>query len=64
MDDSMVWPECPQHDAGLHPELVAEGAVWVCRVGGHTVSRIGQLGDAVPLSARAAKRLQRRKKRR
>jgi hypothetical protein len=64
MDDSMVWPECPQHDAGLHPDLVDERAVWVCRVGGHTVSRIGHLGDAVLLSARAAKRLERRKKRR
>ena len=64
MDDSTVWPECPQHDAGLHPELVDEGAVWVCRAGGHTVARIGHLGGAVPRSARAARRLERRKKRR
>jgi hypothetical protein len=64
MDDGVVWPECPQHDAGLHPELVDERAVWVCRVGGHKVARIGQLGAAVPLSARAAKRLERRKRRR
>jgi hypothetical protein len=50
MDDSMVWPECPQHNAGLHPELVDREAVWVCRAGRHTIGRIGRLGETVPLS--------------
>ena len=63
MDDFMVWPQCPQHDAGLHPELVDGEAVWVCRVGRHTLARIGRLGATVPQSAKAAKRLERRKKR-
>jgi hypothetical protein len=62
MDDSMVWPECARHNAGLHPELVDGEAVWVCRAGRHTVGRIGRLGETVPLSKRAAKRLERRKK--
>jgi hypothetical protein len=64
MDDSRVWPECPQHNFGLHPELVDGDAVWVCRAGRHTIGRIGQLGETVRLSKRAAKRLERRKNRR
>ena len=63
MDDSWVWPECPQHDAGLHPELVEGQAMWGCRVGGHTVARIGQLADAAPRSVKAARRLERRRNR-
>jgi hypothetical protein len=63
MDDSTVWPECPQHDAGLHPELVDGEAVWVCRSGAHTVARIGRLGKTVPPSAKAARRVERRRKR-
>jgi hypothetical protein len=64
MDDCVVWPECPSHNAGLHPELVDGEGVWVCRVGGHTIARIGHLGEASPLSSRAAKRLERRRNRR
>jgi hypothetical protein len=44
MDDRGVWPQCQRHSAGLHPELVSGRASWVCRVGGHTVAPIGQLG--------------------
>ena len=63
MDNRMIWPGCPHHNAGLHPELVDGEAVWVCRVGRHTISRIGRLGQTVPSSAKAAKRQERRKKR-
>ena len=64
MDDSWVWPECPQHNSGLHPELVGGEAVWTCRVGRHTVARIGQLAAVAPRSAKAASRLERRRNRR
>lgn len=64
MDDRWIWPECPQHDAGLHPELVGAEAVWVCRVGRHTVAPIGQLGGAAPRSAKAANRRERKRIRR
>jgi hypothetical protein len=64
MGDCMVWPQCPQHNAGLHPEPDDGEAAWVCRVGRHTVGRIGRLGETVRLSARAAKRLERQKNRR
>ena len=37
-----VWPVCPSHGYGLHPELTSS-AVWVCRPHDHTVSRIGEL---------------------
>jgi hypothetical protein len=64
MDDCMVWPECPYHKAGLHPELHGDAAVWVCRVGTHTVASIGHLSDSAPRSPKAAKRLARRQNRR
>ena len=63
MNDCMVWPECHQHHVGLHPELVDGEAVWLCRVGGHTIAHIGRLGETVPQSAKAAKLLERRNKR-
>ena len=62
MDDSRVWPECVQHDAGLHPELDNGQAAWICRVGRHVVAPIGQLRKSISLSPRAAKRLERAKK--
>ena len=64
MDNSRVWPECLQHDAGLHPELDNGEAVWMCRVGRHVVAPIGQLGKTISRSPRAAKRLERARKRR
>ncbi|MEU6156092.1 hypothetical protein ABZ816_39550 [Actinosynnema sp. NPDC047251] len=39
--DSVVWPVCPQHRVGQHPELRDGIAVWVCQAGGHLVDRIG-----------------------
>jgi hypothetical protein len=39
----LVWPTCPVHDFGLHPELLDGLAVWRCRPGGHTVGKIGEL---------------------
>ncbi|MFI5528672.1 hypothetical protein ACIA8O_08955 [Kitasatospora sp. NPDC051853] len=30
-----VWPTCPDHRTGLHPELTERRAVWHCRAGGH-----------------------------
>jgi PAS domain-containing protein len=64
MDDSRVWPECLQHDAGLHPELDRGQAVWMCRVGRHPVAPIGQLRGTIARSPRAAKRRDRSRKRR
>ncbi len=42
-DGYLVWPECDSHNAGLHPELAAGRATWVCRVGNHAVADIGRL---------------------
>lgn len=39
------WPECGQHDAGLHAELQEGRAVWRCRLGDHVLALIGQLGQ-------------------
>lgn len=39
--DRVVWPVCPQHRVGQHPELRDGIAVWVCRTGDHVVDRIG-----------------------
>lgn len=30
-----VWPVCPDHRTGLHPELTGGQALWRCRAGGH-----------------------------
>jgi hypothetical protein len=38
-----VWPTCPLHDFGLHPEVADGRAVWVCRPHRHAVARIGEL---------------------
>jgi hypothetical protein len=64
MDDSRVWPECPQHGAGLHPERDNGTPSWICRVGNHVVAPIGKLGAAGSRSHRAKKRLERRRDRR
>jgi hypothetical protein len=64
MDDSRVWPECPQHGAGLHPERDNGTPSWVCRVGDHVVAPIGKLGAAGSRSPRARKRFERRRNRR
>lgn len=42
--DLRCWPVCEVHDIGLHPEVLKETAVWMCRFGGHVVSPIGELG--------------------
>jgi hypothetical protein len=39
-----IWPVCELHDVGLHAEVHGERAVWRCRLAGHTVAPIGQLG--------------------
>lgn len=37
-----VWPTCTQHDAGLHPDFIDGGAVWLCRSGRH-YTPVGEL---------------------
>jgi hypothetical protein len=37
-----VWPACTQHDAGLHPDFIDAGAVWLCRPGRH-YTPVGEL---------------------
>jgi hypothetical protein len=37
-----VWPTCPQHDSGLHPDFIDGGAVWLCRSGRH-YTPVGEL---------------------
>ena len=64
MGQCNIWPECPHHDVGLHPQLDDSEAAWVCRVGNHRVALIGQLADVASLSKKAAKRRERRMKRR
>jgi hypothetical protein len=64
MDDYRVWPECSQHNAGLHPELDDGQAMWVCRSGRHVIAPIGELDRTVPRSSRAAKRQERARRRR
>jgi hypothetical protein len=39
------WPECRQHNAGLHAEVHDGRAVWRCRIGDHEVAPMGQLGQ-------------------
>ena len=38
-----VWPVCPTHGFGLHPELDHARATWVCRPHHHVVAQIGHL---------------------
>jgi hypothetical protein len=38
-----VWPICPVHAFGLHPELVGLDAAWVCRPHDHVVALVGEL---------------------
>lgn len=64
MDDWRVWPECPHHNAGLHPELRDGEAIWNCRTGDHQVGLIGHLSEATRLSQQAAKRRNRKSRRR
>jgi hypothetical protein len=64
MDDWRVWPECPHHDAGLHPELHDGKAIWNCRAGHHQVGLIGQLGEATDISHGTAGRRDRRSRKR
>ncbi|MFB7456178.1 hypothetical protein [Streptomyces sp. NPDC056188] len=33
----IVWPLCPDHRIGTHPEPTTEGVAWTCTVGPHTV---------------------------
>jgi hypothetical protein len=62
MDDRRAWPECPHHDAGLHPELREGKAIWNCRAGDHQVGHIGHLGEA-KISRGAARRRDRKSRR-
>jgi hypothetical protein len=39
------WPECRQHNAGLHAEAHDGRAVWWCRLGQHELAQIGRLGE-------------------
>ena len=40
-----VWPTCTRHDAGLHPDFIDGGAVWLCRPGRH-YTPVGDLPEA------------------
>lgn len=42
-DLGAVWPTCTEHDAGLHPEVRDDDAVWWCLVGQHLVGAVGSL---------------------
>ena len=44
--DQECWPVCQQHDVGLHGEVHDGTAVWWCRLGRHSIARIGELGSA------------------
>jgi hypothetical protein len=37
------WPECTRHRHGVHPEMSAGAAMWICQAGKHPVSGIGEL---------------------
>ena len=39
------WPLCAEHGLGLHAEVHDGTAVWWCRLGGHAVAPIGELGS-------------------
>jgi len=39
-----VWPTCTGHDSGMHVELIAVEAAWLCRPGRH-YTRIGKLAS-------------------
>ncbi len=39
-----AWPLCPQHDYGLHPDIIGREAVWLCRRGRH-YTPVGRLGE-------------------
>jgi hypothetical protein len=39
-----VWPVCPVHQLGGHPDVEAARAVWSC--GGHVIAPIGELSGA------------------
>ena len=41
-----TWPECPDHDFGLSPQVKKGGAVWWCRPREHAVAVVGHLGEA------------------
>ncbi|MFI6920986.1 hypothetical protein ACIBIZ_13610 [Nonomuraea spiralis] len=44
--EGRIWPTCPAHSFGLHPERVRGAALWTCKAaGGHTVAAIGTLAD-------------------
>jgi hypothetical protein len=37
------WPDCPTHTVRLRPEVRGERALWLCHLGRHVVSAIGEL---------------------
>lgn len=40
-----VWPVCPQHQLGAHPQVFDKQAVWWCSDrSGHVISAVGQWG--------------------
>jgi hypothetical protein len=38
-----VWPTCPTHNFGLHPEVSNGMGVWRCKPRDHVVAPIGRL---------------------
>ncbi|WP_405853840.1 hypothetical protein OG407_00275 [Streptomyces sp. NBC_01515] len=32
-----VWPVCPDHRTGTHPQPIPDGVAWICTTGPHTV---------------------------
>lgn len=43
-----IWPDCSQHNVGLHAEVYDGRAVWWCRLGNHELAPIGQLETTNP----------------
>lgn len=44
IDPERLWPVCPVHDFGPHPEVHDGRAVWWCNGdGGHALGEIGSL---------------------
>jgi hypothetical protein len=39
-----AWPVCPSHDRGLYAMVDEGNAVWYCRSGTHSATRIGEYG--------------------
>jgi hypothetical protein len=42
-DTGAIWPVCPFHGFGLHPQIDAGRAMWWCRPRDHPIAAIGEL---------------------